>query len=242
MASLANTKLVRTGDEGLDYRITQGFYVLILICIWDVAGVFRHAYRDATTSVGRKGRGSLLRKPQICLFLMLAIVALFIVNGIKFQHLKFKIASWKEIAALLNQVRDTPDFRRSSWFRANRPNPEEVPSSYVQDFLDLATTDLRSISELFHQPDEYIDRLGRKAISYIARWRAYVIIDKAIPDPVEFQKSLRDLYNRMYRARQNDSIWHNFRLLVIDYRRCWWTQQWFMGYMSWAVFMAIECM
>jgi hypothetical protein len=83
MASLAETKLVRTSDEDLDYGITLGFIVFISICIWDAAGIFWYAYQDATRSVGNGGRGQQLRKRQICLFLVLAVVALFVVNGIK---------------------------------------------------------------------------------------------------------------------------------------------------------------
>jgi hypothetical protein len=131
MASLGETKLVRTGDEDLDYRITLGFIIFIGSLIYDVASIFWSACKDATRSGGRRGRGQLLRKREIYLFLALAVVALFIVNGVKFHYLQFKVASWEEIRALLNQVRDTSDFRRSSWVRSNKQSREEVSSSYV---------------------------------------------------------------------------------------------------------------
>ena len=131
MASLKKTKLVRTGDEGLDYYITLSFIIFIGFLILDVASIFWSAYSDATRSIGGRGRVPLLRKRQIFLFLALAVVALFIVNGVKFQYLKFKVASWEEIRVLLNQVKDTSDFRRSSWIRSNRQSPERVSSSYV---------------------------------------------------------------------------------------------------------------
>ncbi|CAK3859284.1 Hypothetical predicted protein [Lecanosticta acicola] len=39
----------------------------------------------------------------------------------------------------------------------------------------------------------------------------------------------------------NAGPWDYFRLLVDDERRNWWTRQWFMGYLSWALFLSIEC-
>ncbi|KAK3717012.1 hypothetical protein LTR37_006067 [Vermiconidia calcicola] len=40
---------------------------------------------------------------------------------------------------------------------------------------------------------------------------------------------------------QVDSLWDCFKMLVTTYRRFWWTQQWFMGYTAWTLFVAMEC-
>lgn len=39
----------------------------------------------------------------------------------------------------------------------------------------------------------------------------------------------------------NAGPWEYFRLLVDDERRNWWTRQWYMGYLAWALFVSLEC-
>ncbi len=129
MVSLANTRLVRTGDEDLDDNITFGFIVFVGALLWDVASIFWSAYKDATRSIGRRSSGQFLRKRPMCLFLALAIVGLFVVNGSKFEYLEFRVASWKGIWRLMDHVKGTSEFRRSSWVRSNSQSPGDVSSS-----------------------------------------------------------------------------------------------------------------
>jgi hypothetical protein len=83
--------------------------------------------------------------------------------------------------------------------------------------------------------------MRRQLSGAIARLQTYFTIEEAIKVPKDLRIHVRSLYEGLWKARKSDSIWHNFTLLVSTHRRFWWTQQWFMGYMSWAVFMAIEC-
>ena len=41
--------------------------------------------------------------------------------------------------------------------------------------------------------------------------------------------------------RRSATRWTSFQMGLATYRRFWWTQQWFTGYATWAVFMGIEC-
>ncbi len=113
MASLSEMKLVSTGDEDLDSNIAIGFLVFTAVCIYDVGDIFWTAYRDATTTAGGRRR-RLVRKREIWLFLVLAVVALFIVNGIKFEYQKLKLAAWNEMKANFAQIKAIVTFKKGS--------------------------------------------------------------------------------------------------------------------------------
>jgi hypothetical protein len=113
MASPVEMKSVSTGDVDLDNRIAVGFILFAAVCVCDVASVFWAAYKDTTRTAGGRRR-ELLRKHQICLFLVLGVVTLLIVNGVKFGYQELKFASWSEMRAQLDHVKDAVDFKKSS--------------------------------------------------------------------------------------------------------------------------------
>jgi hypothetical protein len=93
MASLADTKVLATGDEYWDFWVNWIFLACMLGLLGDVVTILWSAYRSATAH----GRRKLVRKQQLYLFLTLAIVSFFVVNAIKVQYQKSKIDSWNAV-------------------------------------------------------------------------------------------------------------------------------------------------
>lgn len=87
------------------------------------------------------------------------------------------------------------------------------PAERIQNFKDLVQRLL----------DEKVQRMGSGTLS------------KA------FTNQIQDLTQEAQGVAAAENIWDNFKILVFTYRRFWWTQQWFTGYMAWAAYMAIEC-
>ena len=113
MASLSEMRLVSTGDADLDANITNSFLLFTGVCIYDVARIFWIAYKDATTTAGGRRR-ALVRKREIWFFVILAVVALFIVNGIKIKYQELKFASWKEMKRELDPFKRQVNFKKAS--------------------------------------------------------------------------------------------------------------------------------
>ncbi len=40
--------------------------------------------------------------------------------------------------------------------------------------------------------------------------------------------------------RHSSSVWDHFKMLVTSANRFWWLEQWFTGYIAWALFVGME--
>ena len=57
----------------------------------------------------------------------------------------------------------------------------------------------------------------------------------------KIKQQAKQFIGTAYVYRQSNNIWDNFKVLVSSRSRYWWTQQWFMGYIAWTLFVGIEC-
>lgn len=60
---------------------------------------------------------------------------------------------------------------------------------------------------------------------------------KNVPLPQRLVKSFPFLPSHM---KAEVSVWDSFKTVMNSGSRFWWTQQWLMGYVTWAVFVGIE--
>lgn len=119
MLNFDEQPLFSTSNEQLDGYLTVVSTLLTMGLVFDVAWIFWRTYRDDYG--GRKTRKAAnLRRREIYLFLGLAAVAFVLVNTLKLDFQKVKLAfrreleaSWREVEAAFDKVKGIPKLGQS---------------------------------------------------------------------------------------------------------------------------------
>ena len=113
MSFFEDTPFITSGSHDVDAIVTIVW--LGVICA-SVVSISRHFYREIVdfsnaSKIARRRRK--LQPWAIALFVVLAIVALGVVNGLRFEHRKLRLASWNSIEEWRRDHADVPVIGKS---------------------------------------------------------------------------------------------------------------------------------
>ena len=172
-------------------------------------------------------------KLETCLWLAFALVAFLIVNSFKFNYQQGQNAAQKEVQTLMDgfQELDREMGAPEDWFTRSRSDYGGTPNAYIWAW--------KHRKDFWRQPNVYFEDLKHGMTNLKHRLEEY--------DPEREHVSVEKLFFQFreflgiaHDWRKSDNIWDSFKMLVATTSRFWWTQQWFMGYMTWALFLTMS--
>ncbi|KXT08844.1 hypothetical protein AC579_1478 [Pseudocercospora musae] len=155
---------------------------------------------------------------------------------------------------LISVIRVTMTFFHQCQLR--RHDVDTTTWKWIRAFLALSIVSLLVVNFLRYKHREI--KLGSLETIRQARKAGGVLqrneIKDRVPDGVDLKyKAYKYFYGKLPDAlvekspwlpldwSRNASVWDYFKLLIDSPRRNWWTQQWAVGYLFWAIFVTREC-
>ncbi|KAK4545380.1 hypothetical protein LTR36_003560 [Oleoguttula mirabilis] len=97
MPFFEDTPFIASGRQDVDGITTVAWTMIIIVAIGNIAYHFFHAFIDLQVDKRTSRRRRKIRKVEIGVFFLIALVAIGAVNWLRWEHRRLKLASWEEI-------------------------------------------------------------------------------------------------------------------------------------------------
>ena len=97
MSFFEDTPFIKSGSRDIDGLATIIWIGVIVVAIGEISWHTYRAITDLNTEKSSSRRYHKIQPLAIALFVCLAVVALGVVSGLRFEHRKLRLASWSTI-------------------------------------------------------------------------------------------------------------------------------------------------